>query len=194
MKKNIHLSIAAVTILLSIVFINPSSVYAAVSFNSTCNPAQDVCEAPFSCIKVSNNPQVFKCRQFDTSGKSDFFGKIEPPDAISNLGFGAQGISNVLNKGIELLFIVAGIIFVFMIVISAVQWIVSGGDKEGIGKARGRLTAAIVGIVLLSLAFVIIRVVGQITGFEFFAGQNNPPPPPLEEMQKKPYVPVGTGP
>ena len=57
-----------------------------------------------------------------------------------------------------------------MVVISALQWIVSGGDKEAVAKARSRLTYAIIGIVLLALSFLILRVIGQITGFSFFKG------------------------
>lgn len=160
-----------------ILTMNPTSSHALGkgSFCKIGEVVQGTCDPPLVCLKDPNpGPGLWLCQESPLG----VLGKIVPPSQIQNLGFGAEGISNILNRGIELLFIVAGIIFVFMIVISAVQWIVSGGDKEGIGKARGRLTAAIVGIVLLSLAFVIIRVVGQITGFEFFAGQNNPPPQP----------------
>lgn len=102
---------------------------------------------------------------------SKVFGEIIPPLAVQNLGFGALGISNLLSKIIQLIYMVAGIIFVFMVIISAVQWIVSGGDKEAVGKARGRLTWAVIGIVFLALAWVIISVIGTITGFTFFTGQ-----------------------
>lgn len=104
---------------------------------------------------------------------SDVFGQVVPPDPIKNLGFGAKGLSNVLSKIIQLIYTVAAVLFVFMVIISAVQWILSGGDKEAVGNARKRLTYATIGIVLLAIAFVIIRVIGQITGFEFFVGQNN---------------------
>lgn len=102
----------------------------------------------------------------------DVFGEITPPPAISNIGFGAGGISQFLSRVIELIYIVAGIVFVFMVIVSAFQWMISGGDKEAVGKARGRLTYAIIGITILALGFVIVKLVGQITGFEFFAGQN----------------------
>lgn len=104
----------------------------------------------------------------------EVFGEIKPPEAVTGLGFGAAGISQLLNRIIELIYLVAGIVFVFMVIISAVQWIMSGGDKEAVGKARSRLIYAIIGMTVLALAFVIIRVIGQITGFEFFRGQNLP--------------------
>jgi len=101
----------------------------------------------------------------------DVFGQITAPTQIQSIGSGAAGISNLLSKIIELLYIAAGLIFVFMVITSAFQWITSGVDKEAVSKARGRLTYAIIGIVIMALAFVIIRLIGQITGFtKFFGG------------------------
>jgi hypothetical protein len=73
-------------------------------------------------------------------------------------------ISAIISNAIAILFTVAAIAFVFMIIWGAFQWIISGGDKEALGKARGRLTNALIGIVILALAFVIIQTVGQIIG------------------------------
>ncbi len=101
------------------------------------------------------------------------FGVISPPANLGDLakGTGAQGISLLLSRIIELIYIAGGLVFVFMVIMSAFQWIMSGGDKEAVGKARGRLTYAIIGIILMALSFVIIRVVGNITGFTFFKSQ-----------------------
>lgn len=109
-------------------------------------------------------------------GIDSIFGRVEPPKAVENIGFGAFGISNVLNNIITLIFVISGIVFVFMILVSAFQWIISGGDKEKLAAARGRLINAIIGIALLALAFLIIGVVGQITGFKFFVGQGSKSP------------------
>lgn len=101
------------------------------------------------------------------AGVNDVIGKVNPPDAVSNIGFGQEGLSNFFNRAIELIYSLAGVIFVFMVVISALQWMMSGGDKEAVTNARNRLTFAIIGIALLALTFVILNVVGQITGFQF---------------------------
>lgn len=129
------------------------------------------------CKKSSNqNSEDGSMSNIYTCQKSDdpltvVFGQIEPPTQILEIGIGSAGINNVINKIVQIIYVAAGIIFVFMIIISALQWIMSGGDKEAVGKARGRLTWAVIGIVFLALAFVIISVIGQITGFPFFVGQ-----------------------
>lgn len=96
------------------------------------------------------------------------FGVITPPSFISRFGYGAVGINKVLNTIVNLIYSVSAIIVVFLFVISAVQLILSGGDKDRVGAARKRITYAIIGVVLLSLTFVILRVLGGILGFGFF--------------------------
>jgi hypothetical protein len=101
------------------------------------------------------------------------FGTLTPPASIRVLTEqgGSGGLSLFLTWFIEIIYIFAAIIFLFMVIFSAVQWITSGGDKEAVSKARSRLTYAIIGITLLALSFFIARIVGQVTGFNFFVGQ-----------------------
>lgn len=87
-------------------------------------------------------------------------------------GFGVQANANgnqlltgMITTGIVIFFVVGAIGVVFMVLWGAVQWIFSGGDKEGISKARGRITHALIGLIVLALSFVIINVVGTIAGF-----------------------------
>ncbi|MDO8638582.1 MAG: pilin [Candidatus Daviesbacteria bacterium] len=128
------------------------------------------CDKPFYCNaeKINGITTGYTCQK---NTLENVIGQFEPPEAVKNLGPGAEGINNLINKVVQLIYALAGIIFVFMIIISGLQWILSGGEKEAVAKARGRLTWAIIGIVVLALAFVIMRVIGQITGFTFFEGQ-----------------------
>lgn len=101
----------------------------------------------------------------------EVFGRVVPPEQVENIGFGGVGIGRLLSNIITIIYVFAAIIFLFMIIFGALQWLVSGGDKEAIAKARGRIVHAIIGIVLLALAFVLVGLIGQITGFTIFEGQ-----------------------
>lgn len=101
----------------------------------------------------------------------DIFGKIGLPDELQNAGFtdnGAQNISLLLDNIVNLFFSAAAVAFILMFVWGVTQMILSGGDKEVVGKARSKITWAITGIVLMSLSYFIFSLLQAITGFKFF--------------------------
>lgn len=61
-----------------------------------------------------------------------------------------------INWLIKLLLVLA----VVAVVVSGIQYIVSQGNPDGIKAAKSRLTNAVVGLILLSLMFVILHVLG----------------------------------
>lgn len=76
---------------------------------------------------------------------------------------GNAGI-NFLQKAVPaaiILGLVAGVvIFFYMLVTGAIAWISSGGDKQALEGARGKITNALIGLVILLATFAIIRLVG----------------------------------
>lgn len=74
-------------------------------------------------------------------------------------------LGTIFQNVIMLLFTIGAIGFVIMFLWGAVDWILSGGDKEKIAGARKKMTHALIGLALLSLSFVIINWVGLIVGF-----------------------------
>jgi hypothetical protein len=51
----------------------------------------------------------------------------------------------------------------------AIKWIISGGDKEKVDAARKQIIAAIIGLVLVILSFVILNFIIQFfTGSDIF--------------------------
>lgn len=70
----------------------------------------------------------------------------------------------IINNIFTIVFIIAALAVLFMLILGAFQWITSGGDKEAVGKARSRITHALIGLAVLALAFFIIQIVGSILG------------------------------
>ena len=71
-------------------------------------------------------------------------------------------VGTIFGNVITLFFTAGAIGFTIMIIWGAVDWILSGGDKEKIASGRRRITNAIIGLVILSLSFTIMVVVGQV--------------------------------
>lgn len=82
-----------------------------------------------------------------------------PPQGYRDLG---RFVTNIL----QLAFIVAVITVLVMLIWGAFEWIVSGGDKEAVGKARNRIINALVGLAVLAIAFALFKVAGQFLGFD----------------------------
>lgn len=96
-------------------------------------------------------------------------GTIGRPPELSNLPKGAAGIGVILGVFIDIVYVISGIVFLFMMLMGAFQWLTSGGDKEALGAARKRILNAFIGITLLAFAALIVNVVGRILNFKIFS-------------------------
>lgn len=74
-------------------------------------------------------------------------------------------VENIIVSVINILFTIGGLGVVIYFVWGAVDWILSGGDKEKVANARKKMTHALIGLALLSLSFVLINILGEIIGF-----------------------------
>ena len=46
-----------------------------------------------------------------------------------------------------------------MLIIGGIRWILAGGDEKAVASARGTITAALIGLVIVLVAFALIRLV-----------------------------------
>ena len=70
----------------------------------------------------------------------------------------------LIGSAIQIVFIAAGLAVLIFIVWAAFDWITSGGDKEKVAGARRKITNAIIGLVLLALAYFITALVSDLVG------------------------------
>jgi len=84
-----------------------------------------------------------------------------PASLQGNLG---ESGAKVLQTGLNLLFYGAVILAIVFIIYSGIEWITSTGDPNRIQSAKKRLLYAIVGLVVVSLAFLIFNLVAGVLG------------------------------
>ena len=77
---------------------------------------------------------------------------------------GIDFFQSLLPALVGLGFVVGTIIFFFIFMIGAIQWIASGGDKAAVEQARGKLTNALIGIFILFALFALIKIVEDFFG------------------------------
>lgn len=73
----------------------------------------------------------------------------------SGFAFFKLTIPNFITLG----FIIGALVFFFFMLIGAIQWMTSGGDKSAVEAARNKLTNALIGLFVLFALFAIINVI-----------------------------------
>lgn len=75
-----------------------------------------------------------------------------------------DGLTTIFESLVGTLMALGGIVLFFMIVTSAFKYLTSGGDPKAAEGAKKTLTYAIGGLVLLAGSYLILQIIGKITG------------------------------
>lgn len=79
------------------------------------------------------------------------------PDDTKNIP--RLGADDLFANGLNLIYFVAGIVAVIVIVAAGFMYATSGGNAANITKAKNALMYAVIGLVVVALAFVITQFV-----------------------------------
>ena len=71
-------------------------------------------------------------------------------------------LGQVLTFMVRFFFVVAGLTAFFYLLLGAFAWITSGGDKEAVEKARNKIQAAVIGLILIFAVLAIIYTLEQV--------------------------------
>lgn len=94
---------------------------------------------------------------------------MSPVNLGEQFGFGNIGsLGEALGYLIIPAFSIAGVAVILYFLIGAFKFISAGGDKTAVESARGMITHAIIGFVLLMLMFLIIEFIPEFFGFSGF--------------------------
>lgn len=93
--------------------------------------------------------------------------RIGPPGSQQQITGPLQGIntiSDVVNKLTQFIIPFAGVILFFIIVWGGYSFILSRGDPEKLKAAKAKLTAGVVGFVLLIVSYLVTKLIASIFG------------------------------
>src|SRR5262245_53138949 len=60
----------------------------------------------------------------------------------------------------------AGVALFIMLIVAGYNFLFAGGDQKKLERARGTLTGAITGLVVIVLAYLILRLIAAVTGVD----------------------------
>lgn len=71
-------------------------------------------------------------------------------------------LGGVVSASLNLAIFIAGVLMFFWLIWGVFHYIFAGGDKEALGKARARITWAIVGFLIVIIAYAVSGFVKSI--------------------------------
>lgn len=74
---------------------------------------------------------------------------------------GQNTATQIIIRVIEILLAIAGLVAVIFLIIGGFRYITAGGNEETAEAAKKTITNAIIGVVVIILAFVIVRVISN---------------------------------
>ena len=77
---------------------------------------------------------------------------------------GLEFFQAFIPRLITLGLIIGVVVFLFIIIIGAIQWISSGGDKSALEASKSKITNALVGILVLFAVFAILKLIENFFG------------------------------
>ncbi len=82
------------------------------------------------------------------------------PNIYKNVDFTTvPGALHLVFNILQFMLFIAGLLAVIFVMIGGVMYSTSGGDEKRVVKARGAILNAVVGLVLVSLAYVIVKYI-----------------------------------
>jgi len=82
-----------------------------------------------------------------------------PAQKFNNLG-------QLTTLALNLIMLGSGLIFLVMLFRGAFTLLTQGSSPEGVKKAYGTLTFAIIGLIIVIFSFLAVRLLGKILGIE----------------------------
>lgn len=79
-----------------------------------------------------------------------------------------ESFGQILGTVITVAFIIAVLVALAFLILGGIKWITSGGDKAGVEGARNQIIAAIIGLIIVFLAYFILNLVLGLFGLSLF--------------------------
>ena len=92
-------------------------------------------------------------------------------DAYSKSGFSLSNktIGDIINMVLPYVFVISGLILLFMLILGGIQLMTSAGDPDKTKAGFGRITHALIGFVIVFVAYFVAQLVQVMLGVNFLS-------------------------
>jgi len=78
----------------------------------------------------------------------------------------APNVGEIVDTILPYLFVVAGLILLVMLIYGGFHMMIAANDQKGLQEARGKITNALVGFLLLFISYWLVQIMGVIFGVD----------------------------
>lgn len=81
---------------------------------------------------------------------------------------GATRIGDIINLIIPYVFVIAGLILLFMLIMGGIGMMLSANNEQGLKKANGQITNALLGFLMLFISYWLVQIIEAVLGITIF--------------------------
>lgn len=131
--------------------------------NSTGDPIPDTGSGGGGASRDHSSGSDRTTTTFDIAGEAQSQGA----PGTANLGAADGGFGTWVSSLMRVVML-AGVLVAFVfLILGAIEWITSGGDKGKVESARGKITNAVIGLIVLAAVTAILALVQGFLGVSF---------------------------
>lgn len=112
-----------------------------------------------SCSVNAIDVGTVKVDETSTSSLLKFKPEVGIPGFLEEQEVGEFLLGNFLAELYKYLIGLSGIVVVIILILGAFEWVLAGGDRNKIGKAKERIKNAFIGMILISCSYLILYTI-----------------------------------
>jgi len=85
----------------------------------------------------------------------------------------ALDLGTIITGLLQFIMAIAALLVFLYLIWGGIQWITSGGDKSKTEEARNKITAAVLGLIVLAAAYAILQIMLKFLGLDSISGAFN---------------------
>jgi len=93
---------------------------------------------------------------------------INPQFRVTNESTSASKVGGIISLILPYLFVIAGLLLLFYLIYGGFHMMIAANDEKGLAEAKGKITNALIGFLLLFVSYWLVQILGHIFGIQIF--------------------------